>query len=129
MEKVCPVVLRNPHEILAFQHPLAGLQFVKGGIEDVETPAQAAVRELHEESGLTLHAEYDLGQRTDIVEGQTWHFWLMESATACDHWRHATADDDGQTFAFFWLPLRKDLPSGFAAPYVRAHNHILQTLT
>ena len=49
-DKACPVVIRHPAapEILAFEHPLAGLQLVKGSIEPNETAAAAAVRELYE---------------------------------------------------------------------------------
>ena len=53
-DKTCPVVLRSPQgkcEILAFCHPLAGHQFVKGTVEAGETPAAAALRELYEEAG------------------------------------------------------------------------------
>jgi len=49
IEKACPVVLRVSKEILevlAFIHPSAGKQFVKGTIENGETPQQAAEREL-----------------------------------------------------------------------------------
>ncbi|WP_410001350.1 NUDIX domain-containing protein [Rhizobium leguminosarum] len=39
-------------EILAFTHPSAGNQFVKGTVEEGERPQDAAARELREESGL-----------------------------------------------------------------------------
>jgi 8-oxo-dGTP pyrophosphatase MutT (NUDIX family) len=58
-DKACPVVLRSPQgkcEILAFCHPLAGHQFVKGTVEAGETPAAAALRELYEEAGITAQA-------------------------------------------------------------------------
>jgi len=45
--KACPVVFRDPsmQQILAFEHPSAGLQLVKGGIEPGENPRAAALRE------------------------------------------------------------------------------------
>ncbi|MHC8286071.1 NUDIX domain-containing protein [Pseudomonas sp. XS1P51] len=48
VDKACPVVLRNIEqlEILAFRHPLAGLQLVKGSVEPGELTGAAAVREL-----------------------------------------------------------------------------------
>ena len=55
MNKVCPVVVRlcdGRREVLAFVHPVAGKQFVKGTIESGENPLDAARRELREESGL-----------------------------------------------------------------------------
>jgi 8-oxo-dGTP pyrophosphatase MutT (NUDIX family) len=48
--KACPVVLRSlgDGEILAFEHPLAGWQLVKGTVEAGELPRDAAIRELYE---------------------------------------------------------------------------------
>ena len=49
MKKIVPVVLRHQQqglEILAFRHPLAGTQLVKGTIEQDEKHEQAAVRGL-----------------------------------------------------------------------------------
>ena len=56
-DKSCPVVLRAREtlEILAFEHPLAGLQLVKGSVEPGESTALAAVRELMEEAGCGAH--------------------------------------------------------------------------
>lgn len=68
MDKACPVVIRPERQILAFQHPRAGLQLVKGGVEPNEHPAKAAERELSEESGLILSAIRDLGQRLAIEQ-------------------------------------------------------------
>ena len=41
-------------ELLVFRHPLAGVQLPKGTVEPGEAYAAAALRELHEESGLDL---------------------------------------------------------------------------
>jgi|TARA_R100000027_G_scaffold36772_1_gene27027 8-oxo-dGTP pyrophosphatase MutT (NUDIX family) len=63
MDKACPVVLRNREnqlEILAFRHSLAGIQLVKGTIEPNESSLAASQRELFEEAGRTLKAEYQL---------------------------------------------------------------------
>ncbi|SMB89982.1 NUDIX domain-containing protein [Deinococcus hopiensis] len=64
-EKVLCFVVRRAQdrvELLVFGHSpneAAGVQVVAGGVEAGETPAQAAVRELQEESGLTLeHPQY-----------------------------------------------------------------------
>jgi len=48
-------------ELLVFQHPTAGLQLPAGTIDDGETPLQAVVREVFEETGLT-----SLGSVTSI---------------------------------------------------------------
>ena len=55
VQKVCPIVSRCSNatpEILMFRHLLAGIQLVKGTVEPSENPADAARRELFEESGL-----------------------------------------------------------------------------
>ncbi|MGK9264493.1 NUDIX domain-containing protein [Sinorhizobium meliloti] len=44
-------------EVLAFRHPSAGNQFVKGTIQQGEQPRDAAKRELLEESGLDCPIE------------------------------------------------------------------------
>ena len=52
--KVCPLVFRDRALtlLLAFRHPLEGIQLVKGTIESGEQPPEAAPRELEEESGI-----------------------------------------------------------------------------
>lgn len=54
-DKACAVVLRDRGvlEILAFEHPLAGLQLVKGSVEPGESSGAAAVRELMEEAAIS----------------------------------------------------------------------------
>ena len=55
VEKVCPVILRQQGtnwQILAFRHPKAGTQLIKGTVEEDERPEAAVLRELAEESGI-----------------------------------------------------------------------------
>ncbi|TDF86187.1 NUDIX domain-containing protein [Pseudomonas sp. H9] len=107
--KACAVVLspaRAP-TILLFRHPLAGVQLVKGSIEHGETPAQAALRELKEESGIaTATVVDDLGCWDAGYLGQVWSFHLCQvSEPLPEHWVHQTLDDHGHTFEFFWAAL------------------------
>lgn len=62
-DKSCPVVLRGREtlEILAFEHPLAGLQLVKGSVEPGEPTDLAAIRELKEEAGIQSTVKRNLG--------------------------------------------------------------------
>lgn len=81
-EKVCPVVCRSVdgvRELLAFRHPSAGCQFVKGTIQEDEPPSVAALRALREESGLspTDAPEY-LGQAPIGAPPAVWHFYALE---------------------------------------------------
>lgn len=116
VEKACPIVFRtsqNGLEVLAFTHPLAGKQFVKGTIENGETARQAAERELREESGLIVHSSMIfLGTQEIGIEGVPWHFFAYHSLSLPDAWLHATEDDFGHSFAFFWhsihVPLDRD---------------------
>ncbi|MGT2511021.1 NUDIX hydrolase [Cupriavidus basilensis] len=107
--KACPVVLRtaqNRLEILAFEHPLAGPQIIKGTIEAEEHPADAAVRELCEESGVNGVATVDLGLWQSGYEHQIWSLHLCEATRSLpDTWVHHAKDDGGHDFRFFWHPL------------------------
>jgi 8-oxo-dGTP pyrophosphatase MutT (NUDIX family) len=116
--KACPVVLRNdgPLQTLAFQHPLAGNQLVKGTIEPGEQPREAALRELKEESGLCASGvAVALGIWVPGYQGQVWSFHLCSvPGELPDRWVHHTEDGGGLAFNFFWHPLAAmSRPSGF----------------
>lgn len=108
-EKACPIVLRRRADrldILAFRHPLAGLQLVKGKIDAGEGPVEAALRELHEESGID-HARFDryLGEVRVGDAGKVWHLVICRADELPERWVHHCNDDGGHDFAFFWHPL------------------------
>lgn len=111
--KACPVVLRRAAngrlEVLAFRHPLAGCQLVKGDIEAGETAEQAAERELEEESGVAGRAIAYLGSVPMIDLQQEWHVVMCRTEpladTLADTWTHHTRDGGGLDFAFFWHAL------------------------
>jgi 8-oxo-dGTP pyrophosphatase MutT (NUDIX family) len=108
--KACPVVLRRAGstlEVLAFRHPLAGFQLVKGTIESGESPEEAALRELCEESGITSGAAVrSLGLWSSGFQGQVWAFVECEpSRPVAEAWIHEAPDDGGHAFEFFWHPL------------------------
>ena len=112
-EKACAIVLRlknDKPEVLAFVHPSAGKQFVKGTIEAGESPLQAAIRELREESGLQPDMPLiSIGTLPIGDSHQRWHFFKCMSLGLPENWSHQTEDDFGHKFAFFWHPLRKPL--------------------
>ena len=71
-DKACPVMFRDAsmQQILAFEHPEAGLQLVKGRIEPGENARAAALRELAEESGIVDTAiATDLGTWQSRAQG------------------------------------------------------------
>ncbi|WP_193075571.1 NUDIX hydrolase [Pseudomonas sp. FME51] len=131
--KSCPVVLRNREEIeiLAFQHPIAGLQLVKGTIEPGENPREAAVRELAEEAGiLAVEITSDLGLWKSDYQDQIWSFHLCKVAHETpDKWVYHTADDGGHDFNFFWNPLAKPVSSEWHEVFQGALAFIRTALT
>lgn len=111
VDKACPVVLRNIErlEILAFRHPLAGLQLVKGSVEPGELTGAAAVRELFEEAGISGEVIRDLGTWNSVITGHTWAFHECRvTQTLPDVWSHFATDDGGHEFTFFWHPLASE---------------------
>lgn len=79
IEKAWPVVTRKVdrgRQVLAFAHPSAGNQFVKGTVEVGEHPQDAAERELREESGLLAPSVMtELGSRAIGTDNVVWHFF------------------------------------------------------
>lgn len=111
--KVFPVVFRisaGRAELLAFRHPSAGNQFVKGSVVDGELPRQAAVRELREESGISVAADVlDLREAIIGEQSNVWHIFALAVAGLPERWEHQTEDDFGHAYSFFWHPLDDDL--------------------
>ncbi|MFD2176193.1 NUDIX hydrolase [Veronia pacifica] len=120
--KVCPVVSREMNgetEVLAFCHPLAGKQLVKGTIEIAESPSDAAIRELYEESGVTvIGAPRFLCHWHAVHQNQEWYFYHCQTEKLVGSWQHFTNDDGGHHFAFFWHRL-KQLPDSDWHPVFR----------
>ena len=106
-QKVCPVILRQQDDtwqILAFRHPTAGTQLIKGTLEHGEKPEEGVLRELAEESGI-LHAAVvkELGELDMHAAAQHWHIFLCHVADDLpEEWDFFTTDGGGQLFHFFW---------------------------
>ena len=130
IHKACPVIIRGGREILAFVHPLAGKQIIKGTVEVGESPVAAALRELAEESGIAncLSAKL-IGKSAAVASGQLWHFVLCETELLPDMWSFFTEDDGGHDFQFFWHPLDCELDAEWHPAFVRAIACIQQLLT
>lgn len=132
MNKACPVVLRynnNALELLAFKHPHASRQLVKGGIKQGESLASACVRELQEESGVRAQVVKQLGVWEAGFKKQQWGFCLMHyEGVLPDTWDFATKDDGGHIFSFFWQPLNSSLDDSWNAVTKRAFQYIKSSL-
>lgn len=112
-------------EILAFKHPLAGSQLVKGTQDPGELIEATALREFQEESGLQLQQlGPSLGSihlllpggahQTEPLELQTWHLFLepapVDLPGLAEQWLHQASgspEEDGLSFDFFWQRLDK----------------------
>ena len=118
--KACPILPRiraGAAEVLAFRHPLAGLQLVKGTVEPGEAPADAAVREMWEEAGIRVRVVRPLGTH-QALPGQAWALFLCAIDTPLpDGWVHRTEDDGGHDFRFFWQPLTGESLAQWGPPY------------
>jgi 8-oxo-dGTP pyrophosphatase MutT (NUDIX family) len=92
---------------MVFRHPSAGIQLVKGTIEPGEHPADAALRELREESGVAdVTLCQDLGFWDTGYAGQIWSLWLcIASRVLPESWRRRCEDDGGLDLQFFWHDL------------------------
>ena len=112
LRKVCsPFAYSLPAKLVLFRHPLARTQLVKGTIEEGESPAQAALRELTVEPGIH-HAmvETDLRCWRADHRDQVWSFHLCRLGRALpEHWARQTLDGHDHVFEFFWAS-REDLP-------------------
>ncbi|ENV31538.1 NUDIX domain-containing protein [Acinetobacter gerneri] len=133
MEKVVPVLLRQTHhekQILVFRHPLAGVQIVKGTVEEHETLENAALRELAEESGIKdAHIQTHLGIFIPSEIGPHWHVFLCETESElADHWNHFCQDDGGLNFDFFWYPLNQQPTSEWHQLFVELFQYIQKQL-
>ncbi len=123
--KVCPVILRkqgDTWQILAFKHPKAGTQLIKGTLEAGEQPETAVLRELAEESGIEQAAVVEKIGEFDIHETeQHWHLFLCQPAGALrEEWSFFTADGGGLVFQFFWHPLDEEPDETWHQVYRRA---------
>ena len=112
IRKVVPIILRkfdSQNEILVFRHPLAGIQIVKGTVEEDETLEVAALRELKEESGINdAFIDKYFGIHCPMQKGPNWHVFLCKATQSLpEYWQHFCADDGGLVFSFFWHSLNE----------------------
>ena len=132
MNKACPIILRETDggtEILAFSHPIAGNQLVKGTIEQYESLSHACTRELKEESGVDATPPIALGVWDSKFDNQIWGFYLMEPDDhLLESWEYFTKDDGGHLFEFFWQPIQAELDSNWHPVFIEAINFVKEAL-
>jgi 8-oxo-dGTP pyrophosphatase MutT (NUDIX family) len=89
-----------------------GYEVVKGAVETGETFCQAALREVHEEAGITAVAPVrELGVTS--WHGEEQRFWLLRTTTPLpDRFAHEVTGegiDRGFEYRFRWLDVTRDL--------------------
>jgi 8-oxo-dGTP diphosphatase len=90
-------ITRNDEILILEGHPWGGIQVVAGGIDDGETPAQAAIREALEEAGLRLEQPTFLGTQewhaksgdTEFHEFRHYHQFAITEPR--DFWEHVVS--------------------------------------
>lgn len=100
-------------ELLVFEHPNpeGGVQIPKGGIEDGESPREAVVREVKEESGLTEFESIqslttDVWEHHEKPKSYRRHFFHLIAEESRDQWRHTVTgdgEDEGVVYDYFWI--------------------------
>ena len=122
IEKACACVVQRGR-VLVFRHPhsTGGVQLPKGTIEPGESPENAVIRELAEESGLRLSAAPKLVAEMKFTGAakkafpeklptqQRWFVFRFDAVdTLPEHWTHTATGspaEHGLVFDYFWHPL------------------------
>ena len=106
--------------LLAFkqqgQSPEKPFHIPGGGIDQGETPRDAVIREIEEESGLQgLRFKHFVGSNVEEFEGTTFqrYYFIFEApGTLPETWRHkvtGTGKDSGITYEYHWLDFKTAL--------------------
>ncbi|MCA9495272.1 MAG: NUDIX domain-containing protein, partial [Myxococcales bacterium] len=119
-------------ELLCFEHPHAGWQLPKGGIEPGERPEDAVLRELAEETGVArVERVTPLGWWT-VANGtviQTWHGFALDlPADLPDRWTHVATgspEEEGLRLVCRFTPLDENVRAIFAPLF---HEGIVRAL-
>lgn len=105
------------NQILTFRHrdyPEAGIQVPAGTVDPGESPEEAVLREVREESGIKgLHIQEKIGVYSYFHEQKKeWQerhvFVLISNNSLPEQWTHTVSsgtDDKGLVFEYEWIPI------------------------
>lgn len=104
-------------QVLVFEQNTegAGIQIPKGTIEEHETPLEAIVREMFEETGLTdlvvhnLIAQDYFEHYTGILHKR--YFYHLTTEEQRDSWQHEPTgmNESGMQFSFYWIQDKQEI--------------------
>lgn len=103
------------------QFPEAGIQVVAGTVAQGETPEQAAIRELHEEAGISavkyisLLGSYQYSMlrygKAEVHQRHVFHVQINAQEVMPANWlheeHHADTGEAAILFSFFWMELHQ----------------------
>lgn len=147
VRKVCAGVVRQSGgtpELLVFEHPHAGIQLPKGGLERGEDALAGVLRELHEETGLrgvrdlrslgTWERQARAGPtEAGPIERHLWEVFLMWAPEGLpDEWVHAawgSAAEDGLCFRCHWVPADEETHQRLHALFTPVVRMLVEAVT
>ncbi|MEX0310201.1 MAG: NUDIX domain-containing protein [Tateyamaria sp.] len=102
------VALIRDNNVLAFRHPLAGVQLPKGTLQPGETPDVAARREVFEEVGVAVSAPLRaVGTWICPEPASIWHGFVADAPRDLPaSWCHAPTgggEESGLVFEVIWV--------------------------
>lgn len=101
--------------------------FIAGEIEPGESPQDAAVREVKEETGLLVTVDHTIGDRVHPKTGRTMHYVAASSPTGSTDVFNGDPDELSEVR---WAPLRQleDLMGGADKIYGPVHEYLSQVI-
>lgn len=124
MKSRAVAIVRQDDSVLLIHRRKDGVEYHTlpgGGVEEGETPEQACVRELAEETGLSAAVESPL--LTLDNAGRTEHYFVMGPATGTPRLGGPESERDGEDnqYRLVWVPLAEAADVGLKPAAIAPH--------